>query len=102
MARRYFWAAKLRMPVHSAPSRPFATCSVHDQSSGSDFTSQYAMASTLLRPGPSRDSPRSCVLLHARLPPVSGIRVVDDSCRRPRLADVVRLLYHEATEAVLR
>src|SRR5262245_29382980 len=44
MARRLFWAEKLRMPVHSAPSRPFATCSAHDQSSGSDLTSQYAMA----------------------------------------------------------
>jgi hypothetical protein len=33
---------------------------------------------------------------------VSGILVVDDSRRRPRLADVMRLLYHEATEAVLR
>src|SRR2546422_3503539 len=43
MARRCFWAEKLRMPVHSAPSRPFATCSVHDHSSGSDFRSQYAM-----------------------------------------------------------
>src|SRR5262245_39816581 len=39
------------MPVHSAPSRPFATCSAQDQSSGSDFTSQYAMASMLLSLG---------------------------------------------------
>src|SRR6266542_6933585 len=44
MARRWFWAEKFRMPVHSAPVRPFATCSVHDQSSGSDFRSQYAIA----------------------------------------------------------
>src|SRR5262245_17135301 len=44
MARRWFWAEKLRIPVHSAPARPFATCSAHDQSSGSDFNSQYAMA----------------------------------------------------------
>src|SRR5438034_11074648 len=32
------------MPVHSAPSLPFATCSAHDQSSGSDFRSQCAIA----------------------------------------------------------
>src|SRR5262249_26302744 len=43
MARRLFWAEKFRMPVHSAPARPFATCSAHDQSSGSDFSNQYGM-----------------------------------------------------------
>src|SRR5215470_11800766 len=43
MARRLFRAEKFRMPVHSAPARPFATCSAHDQSSGSDFSSQCAM-----------------------------------------------------------
>src|ERR1700730_18642820 len=50
MARRLFWAEKLRIPVHSAPSRPFATCSAHDQSSGSDFRSQCAMARHPLSP----------------------------------------------------
>src|SRR5262245_49291525 len=44
MARRLFRAEKLRMPVHSAPSRPSATCWSHDHSSGSDFSSQCAMA----------------------------------------------------------
>src|SRR5260370_699664 len=51
MARRWFWAEKLRMPVHSAPSRPFATCWVHDQSSGSDFSNQYAIAAHPPSPG---------------------------------------------------
>src|SRR6266446_5563197 len=32
------------MPVHSAPSRPSATCLSHDHSSGSDFRSQCAIA----------------------------------------------------------
>src|SRR5215831_1892754 len=44
MVRRLFWAEKLRMPVHSAPSRPSATCCSQDHSSGSDFRSQCAMA----------------------------------------------------------
>src|SRR5262249_59426679 len=48
MARRWRWAEWLRIPVHSAPSLPFATCWAHDQSSGSDFTSQYAMVAVLL------------------------------------------------------
>src|SRR5215472_12588977 len=51
MARRWRWAEWLRIPVHSAPSLPFATCWAHDQSSGSDFTSQYAMAAVLLFEG---------------------------------------------------
>src|SRR6266852_1462040 len=54
------------MPVHSAPSRPFATCSAHDQSSGSDFRSQYAMALHPLSPrlGVSAKGP----LLHSSRP----------------------------------
>src|SRR5690348_15039976 len=44
MARRWFRAEKLRMPVHSAPLRSSATCWLHDHSSGSDLRSQYAIA----------------------------------------------------------
>src|ERR1700737_1450170 len=49
MARRWFCAEKLRIPVHSAPPRPFATGAAHDQSSGSDFSSQCAMAASGVR-----------------------------------------------------
>src|SRR5262245_16929339 len=47
MSRRWRWAEWLRMPFHSAPARPFSTCWAHDQSSGSDLSSQYAMRVTL-------------------------------------------------------
>src|SRR5215471_5193091 len=44
MLRKFRWAVWFRMWVHSAPLAPLATCWAHDQSSGSDFTNQYAMA----------------------------------------------------------
>src|SRR5262249_27118300 len=51
MLRRFRWAVWFRMWVHSAPLAPLATCWAHDQSSGSDFTSQYAMPALLLPRG---------------------------------------------------
>src|SRR5262245_45790307 len=94
------------MPVHSAPARPFATCSAHDQSSGSDFSNQYAM--TLRPPSPgSRGQHRVCTPTVADLARVVDPRALACASMLPsrhssgawalarRLADAMRLRYQE-------